>query len=221
MITRGQLNDMKQEELQELLGNDITAHKAMVEAEDMSSLTLDEEQIIEAINKYEGYLKSAQYELGDKRNPETNKIIKFRDVAEKILNFLDRLEIEWQYTLGYSQLATFWANTKADEVIPYGTFDTTIRTLGMLKYKGRQDWADIEFVNSYLSQIHELYSRDMIYSMYLANLHNNIMDQMKKLEDASATPVSGCECREGECAYGCGKCRHEDDCCCDGECRCM
>lgn len=217
MITRDQLNGMKQEDLQEFLSNEITAHKAMMEAEDLNTLTLDEEQIIEAINKYEEYLKGVCYELGNKKDPETNETIKFRDVAEKILAFLDRLEVEWQYTMGYAQLADFWANTKVNEVIPYGTFDTTIRTLGMLKYKGRQDWADIEFVNSYLRQIHEFYSRDMIYSVYLASLHNNIMDQMKKLEDAHAVPVSDCDRCSNECSCG-GKCCHEDGCCCSGGC---
>ena len=102
-------------------------------------------------------------------------------VAKFVISALSRLEVEWQYTLGLDDLFDLWGNKDFVE-ISQGAFDSTLRLLNQLKYKGRTDIREILVVNAYLSQCHNEYSLDTAWNILISEKHNAIMDRVKLIQ---------------------------------------
>jgi hypothetical protein len=72
--------------------------------------------------------------------------------------------------------------------IPYRVYDSTLRCLNTVSFKGMQEWTDILTVNEYLSQCHNEYSLDTGMLVYLSEMHNIVMNRMKELDPKTDVP---------------------------------
>ena len=142
---------------------------------DVDELTKAEEALMEDQKAYDEYIKNVKYSLPDSAEFDGERFTK-NDVAKLIVEFLNRSELDWQFTLGYYQIVKLW-RTKDLVEIDYNVFDSTLRMLNNLKFKGYSDWKNILAVNEYMKGCHEPYSIDTSYNIYLAQKHQAIMDR--------------------------------------------
>jgi hypothetical protein len=91
------------------------------------------------------------------------------------------MEVKWSYTLGLKQLVDMWKSEDFKE-INYRVYDTTLRTLDQVSYKGYSEWNDILIINEYLSGCHNDYSLDTGMLVYLSEMHNLVMNRMKAID---------------------------------------
>lgn len=179
-MTREDIKDKQYEDVKDMLSEDIVTFGDEIGAiEDMEELSKREEAIVNELNEYDAFLNSTEYDLptecvfgGVKRSKSA--------VADLIIYFLNKTEVEWSYTLGMYQLVEFWKDTKST-TIPYKVYDSTLRCLGNVKFKGYSEWRDILIINEYMSGCHNKYSIDTGWLYFLSSKHNTILDRMKAL----------------------------------------
>ena len=174
---------------QELYGMAYADVKTKLEAEmvtfseEISNLSKEEleareTEIVNELNEYDKYLDGVEYKLPSKcefnGTPYTRNAI-----AKLIIYFLDKIEVEWSYTLGMYQLTQLW-RSKDLKTIKYKAYDSTLRCLDGVKFKGGSEWRDILAINEYMSKCHNLYSIDTAWLYFLSGKHNAILDLLNK-----------------------------------------
>lgn len=142
---------------------------------DIEVLNKMEEDLMADQKIYDEYVKGVKYPLPESAEYDGERFTK-NAIAKLVVEFLNRSEIDWQFTLGYFQIVKLW-KTKDLVEVDYNTFDSTLRMLNNLKFKGFTDWRNILAVNEYMKGCHEPYSIDTSYNIYLAQKHQAIMDR--------------------------------------------
>lgn len=176
-MTRQDLNGKLYEEVEVVLTGELEAYKAQVDQlMSEEELLKVEADLMKEAKEYEDYLKTVEYELPEDVEFKGERYTRPR-VAKFILNALNRLEVEWQYSLGLDDLFDLWGN-KDFVKITQGAFDSTLRLLNQLKYKGRTDIREILVVNQYLSQCHNEYSLDTAWNILINEKHHAILQRM-------------------------------------------
>ena len=150
--------------------------KAFITTASEKELGEYEKEIIEAQDKYSETLNSIVYKLPDNVKFEGNEIDRVV-VAQYISEFINRSEVDWSYTLGLYQLYNMWTNDIKE--IGYKPFDSTLRILNQLKFKGKTDWEKILIINEYLSGLHNAYTKDTYLFVYFSELHNMILSELQ------------------------------------------
>lgn len=178
MIAREELNGKELKEVQVLLETELMKYQVSVETMDMEGLNAEEAMLVESMNAYDEYLNGVTYELPRSIEYGGKNYMK-NTIANRIVDFVNKMEVEWQYTLGMYQMVEFWKNVEYS--VEYKVYDSTLRILGQVKYKGYDEWKDILAINDFLSVPQELYARDNIYMVYLSQMHNSILNRMDAL----------------------------------------
>jgi hypothetical protein len=180
-MTRQDLNGKLYADVEQELGAELDAYvKQVNEIMDVDGLLALEQELMKEAQEYEEYLKTVVYKLPDDCEFKNQRYTRVQ-VAKFVVAALSRLEVEWQYTLGLDDLFDLWGNKDFVE-ISQGAFDSTLRLLNQLKYKGRTDIREILVVNAYLSQCHNEYSLDTAWNILISEKHNAIMDRVKLVQ---------------------------------------
>lgn len=146
----------------------------------LDELKKREDDLMEVAKEDDEHLKTVKYELPDEITSLGDKFKK-GDIIKMIISFLNRIECNFQTTLGIWQGIDFWKKL-SDNLIPYGVFDSTLRLLGQLKFKGEKDCHDVLVVNDWFSSAHQAYLKDLVWTRYIATLHNIITQRMQERE---------------------------------------
>lgn len=162
------------EEMDDKLGGDLTKEQAL------DILKEVETGIVAELNQYDEYLDNVEYDLPNSCDFNGEHFTRAQ-IAKMIVNHICKNEVEWNYTLGMYQMVNIWAS-KGLKKIKYKPYDSTLRMLGQVKYKGYNDWKEILVINEYASKIREAYARDTAWLYFLSNKHNYILDRMRSLE---------------------------------------
>ena len=173
------LRSLDMENLQDVLQVKLnTVNEKVNEMDDPEKLS-EFELVVDAKQKeFDDYLRDAEYELMENVEFE-GKTSSKNDIARRIIYHLNRVEQDFQYCLGLHGLVLFWKNISQKTTIPYGTYDSTLRILGSLKYKGDSEWVDILTVNNYMAEAHDPYLKDRVILMTLAEMRNSIVSRMQ------------------------------------------
>lgn len=162
--------------------------------EEISNMTAEElkekeAELMEEFKANDEYLGGVEYDLDDKVEYDGVNV-KRSDLTSKVIGFLNRIEVPFQASLGVYQCIRFWKSVGANPSakVPYGAYDSTLRMLGQLKFKGESDCFDILVVNNWFAGAHDGYKRDNIWTQYLSAKHQAIMTAMDKLNKPEATP---------------------------------
>ena len=168
-----------QQEIQSILEADMQKFSVEVsELADEEATIAKEEEIMVLMNENDEFMKAIEYDVADSCEFDGQHFNK-ETVGRMIADFISSQEVEWSYTLGLYELAKLWKN-KDLEKIQYHAYDSTLRILGGIKYKGVESWKKILTINAFLGSCHEAYVRDTTYMVYLSNLHNIVIDALKK-----------------------------------------
>ena len=156
---------------------EVDAYKKEIEGiNDVEVLKEKEKEIIAEMDKFDEYIKSRTYPVPNGVDFEGEHYSR-SDVAGEIIYFINKNEVQWQYTLGLYQLCRFWKNT-SNEVITYGQLDSTLRILEQQKFRGFDEWRNILLVNEYMKALHEDYTKDLAVQIALSQKHNSILERM-------------------------------------------
>jgi hypothetical protein len=189
MIKREDFNGKRYEEMVDVMQSELVLYKEQVAAfETIDQCNAEEQVLMASMDEVQAKLDVAAYDLPDSVEYDGEKYSK-KNIVAKIVYFLNKLEVKWEQTLGLYQLVTMW---KRDDFtkIPYRVYDSTLRCLNQVSFKGLSEWTDILAVNEYLSQCHNEYSLDTGMVIYLSECHNALMNRMKELEPKSDVPES-------------------------------
>lgn len=187
MIKREDFNGKKYSEMVEAINADLVMYSEQVAGFTTSEECATEEQILMAsMDEVQQRLNTVTYELPTESEYDGKKYSK-KDIACKIVYFINKLEVKWEQTLGLYQLVRMWKNDDFKQ-IPYHVYDSTLRCLNQVSFKGLSEWTDILAVNEYLATCHNEYSLDTGMLLYLSECHNKLMNRMKEIDPTTAVP---------------------------------
>lgn len=165
--------------LQKIYQKMIDDYTEDLKAKDLSveELEKEEQRIVEKANKWDDELSKKTYKLLEDVEWNGKKITR-KQIGQKIRAILDKYECEYRYTLGMWQMAAWWYNPKS--TIEFSMLDSTLRVLGNsgIKFKGPQEWENILTINEYFRQSNDEYTRDTLHTIFLAERHNAIVDEL-------------------------------------------
>lgn len=180
-MTKEFLRDSSMEEVTKQFDQELREHVELVNSiEDVEKLNEMEQEIIQEQDDVNAYLKTTQYQLPDGVDFDGEHYT-VKDIANKVIYFVNKKEVEWKYTLGLYQLVKFW-KTNNPSIIDYGVYDTTLRILNQIGFQGFSEWRDILVCNEYFKTAHENYSKDTSWLIFTSEKHNAILDRINALQ---------------------------------------
>jgi hypothetical protein len=180
MIKREDFDGKQYEEMMVAMQTDLDQYREHVNVFTTEEECEAEEQVLMAsMDEVRARLATVNYELPTSVSYEEKTYTK-KEVASKIIYFLNKVEVKWEHTLGMHQLVSLW---KRDDLqsINYGAYDSTLRTLNTVSFKGNSEWLDILVVNEFFRSTHNEYSLDTGMLVYLHECHNVLMNRMKEI----------------------------------------
>lgn len=189
MLKREDFNGKNYEEMAAAIQAELIDYSTQVENLNTVEECETEEQVLMAsMDEVQARLDTVEYDLPREVEYEGVKYTK-KQIASKIIYFLNKLEVKWEQTLGLHQLVQLWK--KEDFVkIPYRVYDSTLRCLNTVSFKGDSEWTDILATNEYLSTCHNEYSLDTGMLIYLSECHNLLLNRMKVVNPNADIPES-------------------------------
>lgn len=191
-INYEELKQLKKEELTDKLQEKIEGYKKWV-AENISTYEQaqeEEKKIIEKIDEFQDYLKNVIYTF--KGGVTVNgKPIKDAVVFKYIQEFIDKMEVEFQYTKGLAEMYRFWGSQPKE--VDYQVLESTLRTLQTCKFKGYDQWVKVLAINDFFAGVRGDSIKDTAFQVYWASIHNAIIDRSELLNPVknSNEPVEG------------------------------
>jgi len=155
----------KQKELQD--------YKESLKGKTLEELKKLEQDLIVNADENDQKISQLEYDL-----PEEN----YEVVATAIQGFLNKEEVQWQYTLAMVAMYDFWDPKKKAEKISYPMLDSVLRTLGNLKFTGYSEWAAIVAINKYFEPLRESYASALEGTYDISAKHDAILSAMEELQ---------------------------------------
>lgn len=186
MINREDFNGKSYDEMMAAMQADLVMYSDQVSGMGETECGDEEQKLMAEMDIVQERLNTVTYELPSHAEHDGKKYSR-NDIAGKIVYFLNKLEVKWEHTLGLYQLVQAWKHDDFTK-IPYNVYDSTLRTLNTVSFKGFSEWTDILAINAYLSTCHNEYSLDTGMLVYLHECHNILMNRMKEINPASDVP---------------------------------
>ena len=180
-MNRQDFNGKTPQELEQMFDEELKTYKETIDAMmDVESLMEAESKLMEEAQEYDKYLDTVEYPLPEKVEFDNDNYSR-NDIAKFIVRALNKMEVDWAATLGLYELNKLW-RTKDMSTIMYKPFDSTLRVLGQIKYKGVDEWKDMLAVNKFLSECHAEYTLDTNYNILISKKHNCIMERYNLIQ---------------------------------------
>ena len=186
MIKREDFNGKTYEEMASAMQADLVLYADEVSGMGEKECNEEEQKLMALMDEVQAKLANVTYELPSGVDYE-NKHYSKKTISNKIVYFLNKIEVKWEHTLGLYQLVQMWKREDFDR-IAYNAYDSTLRSLNTVTFKGFSEWEDILAVNAYLSNCHNEYSLDTGELVYLHERHNIVMNRMKELNPEANIP---------------------------------
>lgn len=189
MINREDFNGKQYEEMMAVMQQELVMyHDVINNLETVEACVEEEQKLMGYMDEVDKRLNEITYTLPESIEFD-NKRYSRKDIISKVVYFLNKIEVKWEYTKGMYELVALWKGDNFTQ-IPYRAYDSTLRCLNQVSFKGMQEWTDILAVNEYLSVAHNEYSLDTGMLIFYSECHNALMDRMKALNPASDVPES-------------------------------
>lgn len=159
----------KQQELEQ--------YKKEMESKSLDELLKIEQELIANADKINEKIAVQKFKLDTK---------KYKETAAAIQYFLDKQEVQWQYTVGLITMYEFWDPKTKPAEVTYPMFDSTIRYLGEMKFKGYDEWKKVVLINDYFSSIREEYATLTEEIWDNASKHNVLINRIELLDPTKA-----------------------------------
>ena len=189
MIKREDFNGKKYEEMMEAMQNELVLYHEFINGLGTLEECAEEEQnLMKKMDEVDDRLNTVTYTLPESILFE-GKHYSLKEIISKVVYFLNKIEVKWEHTLGMYQLVELWKGDNFTQ-IPYRAYDSTLRCLNQVTFKGMQEWTDILAVNEFMSMAHNEYSLDTGMLIFWSECHNALMDRMKALNPEVNVPDS-------------------------------
>lgn len=187
MLKREDFNGKPYQELASAIEAELVMYTEQVSKFETMEQCLEEEKILmDALDEVKVNLNNTRYELPDHVEYD-GKCYSKKDISTKISYFLNKIEVKWEHTIGMYELVSLWRSEEKKHIF-YAEYDSTLRSLNLVTFKGYQEWSDIIVVNEYLSKCHNDYSLDTSILVYLHEMHNILMNKMNELDPNADVP---------------------------------
>lgn len=187
MLKREDFNGKPYQELASAIEAELVMYTEQVsKLETMEQCLEEEKTLMAALDEVKFNLNNTRYELPDSIEYDGKRYSK-KDISTKIAYFLNKIEVKWEHTIGMYELVSLWRSEEKKNIF-YGEYDSTLRSLNLVTFKGYQEWSDIIVVNEYLSKCHNEYSIDTGILVYLHEMHNILMNKMNELDPDANVP---------------------------------
>lgn len=179
-MVREDLNGKTYQEVEPMLENALKEFKEKIDSiMTIEELVEEEKLLMEEAQKYDEYLSGVTYELPD--GVDFDGHFSRNDIAKIIITSLGKMEVEWSQTLGLYELVNLW-KTKDMASIPNKAYDSTLRILNQVRYKGYDEWKGILATNKFLAACHNEYSLDISWNVLISEKHNSIMQRSELIQ---------------------------------------
>lgn len=179
-MVREDLNGKTYQEVEPMLENELKEFKDKINSiMTIEELVAEEKTLMEEAQKYDEYLSNVVYTLPD--GVDFDGHFSRNDIAKVIMASLDKMEVEWSQTLGLYELYELWKN-KDMKTIPNKAYDSTLRILNQVRYKGQTERKGILATNKFLTACHNAYSLDTGWNVLISEKHNAIMQRGELLQ---------------------------------------
>lgn len=149
--------------------------KKKVKAMTVEELKEYEQEVIKEADAIDKETSTLEFDM-----PKDN----YHEVANGIRMILEKKTVEWRFTLGMIAMYDFWNPEERQSKITYPMLDSTLRTIGDMRFTGYSEWAAVVAINKYMDGLREKYidATEKIYDV--AAKHNAVLDELK-LKDPS------------------------------------
>lgn len=179
-LSRETLQSLKNNEIQSTLEKELKEAQDKVQRIQTVEEALEiEKELVKVINDYDHSLDGRKYQLPEKCEWD-GKSYKKSEVVKKVLYFLNKNTVEWQYTLGLYQTYKLWLGDPSE--VHYRHYDSTLRLLNQVKFTGNQEWTDILIVNEFMSACHQAYTADTAWYLFLSEIHSALISRADSLK---------------------------------------
>ena len=180
-MNRQDFNGKTPQELEQMFENELKTYKEKIDAMmTTEELSKEEESLMKEAQEYDKYLDTVEYSLVDSVEFDGSNYSR-NDLAKIILGAISKMEDERAGTLGLYEMYNIWKN-KDMSSIAYKVFDSTLRILNQVKYKGPQEWKDMLAVNKFLAECHSWYTLDTNFNILLSKKHNCILERYELVQ---------------------------------------
>lgn len=153
-------------------------------AEDIKDFTVEqckeeEKRLVPIMDELDKVITNVEYELPKSccfmGSPAE---ITRKTIGKYICELLEKVDCEYQYTLGYYQLYMWWKDPKSK--INYNSLNSTLQVLGTnMRFRGPHQWEMILSINEYFKPVHNAYIIDNMMIHLYGTAHSKLLDQMK------------------------------------------
>lgn len=154
--------------------------KKMEEITSIEELDKLEEEVLKDLEEFDKYIKQKRYKLPTSVNFD-GAIYSKQQVGDRIARALNKKEVTWQYSLGLYQLHKLWSNIRQFATIPYDAYDSTVRILGDISFKGFTEWRDILIINEFFVAPNKEFYKDSTMLIYYSTIHSQILERKQML----------------------------------------
>lgn len=187
MIKREDFNGKSYDEMLAAMQADLVAYAEQVSSyETIEDCNNEEQVLMSSMDEVQKYLESVRYEL-PKNVVVGDKTYSKNDIVKNVIYFLNKIEVKFEHTTGVLALVNLWKDKDLTE-ISYGAYDSTLRCLNQILFRGATEWEDIIIIDNYFAQCRNDYSLDTGMLIYLSECHNIVMNRMKELDPESNVP---------------------------------
>ena len=180
-MNRQDFNGKTPQELEQMFEGELKTYKETIDAMMTLEELMDAEQkLMEEAQEYDKYLDAVEYPLVDKVEFDGSNYSR-NDLAKIIMSAISKIEVEWANTLGLYEMYNIWKN-KDMASVAYKVFDSTLRILNQVKYKGPQEWKDMLAVNKFLAECHADYTLDTNFNVLISKKHNCILERYELVQ---------------------------------------
>lgn len=146
-----------------------------------------EKVILADLQELDDHIRTLEYDVPASCEYD-GKTYKRSEVAAKIIYYINKQEVDWQYCDGLFQLCKVWRNMT--DRVRYGVLDSTLRILGQSKSKGESEWRDTAIINAFVQSMDASYSKDLSVQYYLSKKHSEIMARRDLITPVSKTETA-------------------------------
>lgn len=176
----------------EIYDDQIAALKEEVEKmDDVEELKRLRDEVNEETKAFEQELRDKVYELPDTVTFR-GTTYKRSKVWEFIADIISQTSVPWHGVLSTFEFIEYWKEAAKNNLkgIPYMYYNTTLRFLGEVQYKGYETMKKILVVNSLLGTQHDEYTLDLS-KYYFLNGKFDVYDQRIMAIEALTQPITG------------------------------
>ncbi len=180
-MNRQDFNGKTPQELEQMFEGELKTYKETIDTMMTLEELMDAEQkLMEEAQEYDKYLDTVEYPLVDKVEFDGSNYSR-NDLAKIIMSAISKMEVEWANTLGLYEMYNIWKN-KDMASVAYKVYDSTLRILNQVKYKGPQEWKDMLAVNKFLAECHADYTLDTNFNVLISKKHNCILERYELVQ---------------------------------------